>query len=70
MRQGPNSYAVELHDTPSGWRVRVIGPHGGIEAERACRDGAEARTYASTVRQHLYWLSPEKFREYYRIDEE
>ncbi len=23
--------------------------------------------YASTVRQHVYWLSEEKFREYYRL---
>jgi hypothetical protein len=30
--------------------------------------GGEARTYASTVRQHIFWLSPEKFREYYRIE--
>jgi len=35
--------------------------------ERACRDGAEARLFASTVRQHIYWLSPERFREYYRL---
>ncbi|MEA2554942.1 MAG: hypothetical protein QOI60_273 [Actinomycetota bacterium] len=65
-----NAYAVELRDTPSGWRVAITDPHGAVAAERACRDGAEARTYASTVRQHLYWLSPEKFREYYRIDED
>jgi hypothetical protein len=32
-------------------------------------DEAEARTFASTVQQHIYWLSPEKFREYYRLDE-
>lgn len=70
MGTGPNAYAVELRDTPLGWRVRITDPHGGIAAERACRDGAEARTYASTVRQHLYWLSPVKFREYYRIDED
>jgi len=66
---GSNGYAVALRDTPSGWRVIITDPHGGVAAERACRDGAEARTYASTVRQHLYWLSPEKFREYYRIEE-
>jgi hypothetical protein len=26
-------------------------------------------TYASTVRQHIYWLSEEKLREYYRLPE-
>ena len=70
MTVAPGTYAVELRDTPSGWRVTITDPHGGVAAERACRDGAEARTYASTVRQHLYWLTPEKFREYYRIDED
>jgi hypothetical protein len=64
------TYAVELRDTDSGWRVIIRDPHGAVAAERACRDGAEARTYASTVRQHLYWLSPGKFREYYRIEED
>jgi hypothetical protein len=52
---------VELTDAPGGWRVRIV------LSERACRDAAEARTYASTVRQHLYWLSTERFRAYYRI---
>jgi hypothetical protein len=47
----------------------ILSPQGDVVAERACSDGAEARTYASTVRQHIYWLSPEKFREYYRIED-
>jgi hypothetical protein len=38
-----------------------------VVLERACTDGAEARTFASTVRQHVYWLSSAKFREYYRV---
>jgi hypothetical protein len=38
-----------------------------VVAERACGDHLEARTYASTVRQHIYWLTAEKFREYYRV---
>jgi hypothetical protein len=29
----------------------------------------EARTFASTIQQHIYWLSPAKFREYYKIAE-
>ena len=60
-------YAVEVRDGEEGWRVAIVEESGGVVAERACRDGTEARTYASTVRQHLHWLSPEKFREYYRI---
>ncbi len=69
MGPGGNPYRVELEEGPDGWRVRILEPAGGIVAERACRDAAEARTYASTVRQHLYWLSPERFREYYRLPE-
>ena len=46
----------------------ILDPAGKAVSERACHDGAEARTYASTVRQHIFWLSPGKFREYYRIE--
>ena len=63
------SFGVEIRGGDDGWRVAILGADGQMVSERACRDGAEARTYASTVRQHIYWLSPEKFREYYRIGE-
>jgi hypothetical protein len=39
-------------------------------SSRACRDEVEARTYASTVRQHIEWLSEPAFRRYYAIPEE
>ncbi len=45
----------------------IVDASGAVLGERACRDHLEARTYASTVRQHIYWLSPERFREYYRL---
>ena len=61
-------YDVEVRGEEGTWRVAILSPQGEVVAERACHDGAEARTYASTVRQHIYWLSPEKFREYYRIE--
>jgi hypothetical protein len=64
---GENGYDVRIEDAPSGWRVVIRDPHGQVVGERPCRDGAEARTYASTVRQHIYWLSADKFREYYRV---
>jgi hypothetical protein len=60
-------FGVEIRGGDDGWRVAILGADGRVVSERACRDGAEARTYASTVRQHIYWLSPRKFREYYRI---
>lgn len=49
--------------------MRIIDPSGKTASERPCRDETEAWTYASTVRQHVYWLSEEKFREYYRLPE-
>ncbi len=62
---GDNGFRVVVREDPHGWRVTIVGPDGGMLSERACRDGAEARTYASTVRQHIYWLSEEKLRSYY-----
>jgi hypothetical protein len=56
-------------DDDSGWRVAIVDPGGREVSSRACRDEVEARTYASTVRQHIYWLSEEKLREYYRLPE-
>ena len=63
------SFDVEVRGGEGTWRVAILGPDGEVVSERACHDGAEARTYASTVRQHIFWLSSEKFREYYRIQE-
>jgi hypothetical protein len=37
---------------------------------RVCRDEADARLYASTVRQHIEWLSEGQFERYYAIDGE
>lgn len=67
MSAGENGYAVEVHSAETGWRVAIVGPGGAVLSERSCADQVEARTFASTVRQHIYWLSPEKFREYYRV---
>ena len=60
-------FDVEVRGGEGTWRVAILDPDGEVVSERACHDGAEARTYASTVRQHIFWLSSEKFREYYRI---
>ena len=62
-----NGFGVRIEQADGSWRVVIHDADGTMVSERPCRDGAEARTYASTVRQHIYWLSPEKFREYYRI---
>ena len=67
MVTGENGFDVRVTEGADGWRVSILNPQGGVVAERACGDRVEARTYASTVRQHIYWLSAEKFREYYRV---
>lgn len=50
--------------------MAIVGPDGAEVASRACRDEAEARTYASTVRQHVEWLSEPVFRAYYGLTAE
>jgi hypothetical protein len=65
----PNRYAVDVRRGEQGWTVTIVDPAGRDVSSRACRDETEALTYASTVRQHIYWLSEEKLREYYRLPE-
>ena len=67
--EAPNGYAVELRDDGPGWEVRILDPTASVVWTRACAGEAEARTLASTIQQHVYWLSPAKFREYYRLAE-
>jgi hypothetical protein len=62
-----NGFRVRIADAKDAWRVVIEDPAGVVVLERACSDGSEARAFASTVRQHIYWLSPPKFREYYRV---
>ena len=61
-----NRFTVEVRDG-SGWSVAILDPEGREASTRACRDEAEAETFASTVRQHIGWLSEERFREIYRL---
>ncbi len=69
MALGVNRYRVTVGAEGGGWLVAIEDPAGEAVSRRPCRDETEARTYASTVRQHIYWLSEPKFREYYRLDE-
>jgi hypothetical protein len=64
---GKNGFRVRIADAPDGWRVAIEDSAGTVVLERACADGSEARAFASAVRQHIYWLSSPKFREYYRV---
>jgi hypothetical protein len=62
-----NRYAVREAQGEQGWDVVILDPAGVEVLRRACRSESEARTFGSTVRQHVSWLSEEKFREYYRL---
>jgi hypothetical protein len=77
-----NRFSVEVRDGPrvgqgigqgigqgTGWSVAILDPEGREIALRACRDETEARTFASTVLQHIAWLSEARFREIYRLAE-
>jgi hypothetical protein len=63
----PNVFTVQIRRGEHGWSVAIVDPTGVEASVRACRDEVEAHTYASTVRQHAYWLSEEQFRRYYRL---
>jgi hypothetical protein len=63
----PNRYAVREERTGDGWSVVILDPAGAPVFSRPCSGESEARTFASTVRQHAYWLSEDKFRDYYRL---
>ena len=65
-----NRFKVEVRERSghgSDWSVAIVDPEGRDASIRACRDEAEARTFASTVRQHIGWLSEARFREVYRL---
>lgn len=63
----PNRYSVTVRRDELGWSVAIVDPDGREVSSRVCADEVEARTYASTVRQHIEWLSEETFRGYYRL---
>ena len=64
-----DGYAVRVSQGSGGWAVHIVHPGGELRFTRSCSNETEARTFASTVEQHLYWLSPSKFAEYYRLQE-
>ena len=64
---GENGYGVQIRQAAQVWHVEIVDGTGVVVSERTCDDGSQARTFASTVRQHIYWLSAERFRQYYRI---
>ena len=65
-----NGYSVRVREAEGSWSVAIVDPRGREVSGRACRDETEARTFASTVDQHIAWLSEPRFREIYRLVEE
>lgn len=63
----PNPYAVHVVRAADGWEVRIVDPSGAVVFRRPSPDEGDARTFGSTVQQHVYWLSAAKFRDYYRL---
>ena len=61
-------YTVRVSQGTTGWEVQVLRPGREVAFIRPCSNEAEARTFASTVHQHIYWLSQEKFEDYYRLE--
>ena len=64
-----NGYSVQVREAKGSWNVAIVDPRGREVSVRACGDETEARTFASTVRQHIAWLSEPRFREIYRLAE-
>ncbi len=64
---GDNRYIVRVERLERGWEAAILDPEGAPVFRRACASKAEADRFASTVRQHIHWLSPGRFRRYYRI---
>lgn len=69
-----NSFSVEVRNGQEigqgmEWSVSILDPERREVAVRACRDETEALTFASTVRQHIAWLSEARFREIYLLVE-
>ena len=62
-----NRYSVREEEADGGWDVVILDPEGVPVWRHPCHDASQARTFASTVRQHVYWLSEDKFRDYYRL---
>jgi hypothetical protein len=70
VRDGEDDRGMGQGSSQEGrWSVAILDPEGRQVAVRACRDETEARTFASTVRQHIAWLSEARFREIYRLAE-
>ena len=62
-----NGYSVRVREEKGSWSVAIVDPQGREVSVRTCSDETEARTFASTVGQHIAWLSEPRFREIYRL---
>jgi hypothetical protein len=64
---GPNRYRSRAERGEEGWRVVIVDPDGAEVFARPFPGENQARAFASTVDQHVSWLSEATFRRYYRL---
>jgi hypothetical protein len=62
-----DGWEVLIERRDGTWRAVLLDPSGAEVLDRPCGSEEEARLFASTVEQHLGWLSEARFREYYRL---
>ena len=66
---GPNRYRARAERSEQGWRVVILDPDGAEVFARPFPGEEQALAFASTVDQHVTWLSEGTFRRYYRLAE-
>lgn len=60
-------WEVRVEGAGDAWQALLVDDAGSVLLERRFETEARARLFASTVEQHLGWLSEARFREYYRL---
>ena len=51
------------------WWVSIVDPDGRPVSDRTFSSEQDAGVYASSVLRHVKWVSEERFREYYRLQD-
>lgn len=60
-------WEVRVEAAGDAWRAMLVDDAGMVLLERAFETEERARLFASTVEQHMGWLSEDRFRQYYRL---
>lgn len=60
-------WEVRVEAAGDVWRALLVNDAGMVLLERPFETEERARLFASTVEQHMGWLSEARFRQYYRL---